>query len=203
MINVNLLPKNLRRVREPGYWKVLMVGFPVVVLAIAGALQWSAERTYDNLVERRQQLEDERATLQQFINQQREVQARLRQLQEVIAIFEQVQTDRIAWTAELGAMLETLPTGTVDGLPAIDFASLSMEAVVPPRQDPLLYEGRPIVAEMSVSGTVANAEVLAQFVRSLEDSSQYGVAFQNATLDEETGTYRYDLDIGAIGRDER
>ena len=76
-----------------------------------------------------------------------------------------------------------------------------MSAVVPPRADPNRYEGRPIVAEMNISGTVVSTEVLAQFIRALENSTDYGVAFQNAQRQADTDLYDYSLTVGAIAED--
>ena len=101
------------------------------------------------------------------------------------------------WTSEIAGLLETLPVGG-GTRPNIDFRSLSMQSVVPARSDPQRYEGRPIMAEMSVSGTVVSPEVLADFIRALETNSAYGVSFQNAQRDSEEGLYQYSLTVGAL-----
>lgn len=198
MINVNLLPKNLQRVREPGYWRLLAVAFPVLVIAVAAGLQLSAERTIGNLTDRQVQLEDRLALLQDAVREQRQLQARLRQLADLIAIRDDVRDGRVVWSGEIATLLEHLPSGERAGRPVLDFASMDMRALTPPTANPERYEGAPIVAEFSVNGTVADTEVLAAFIDALEASPDFGVAFESASLDQETETYAYTMTIGAL-----
>ncbi len=197
MININLLPRNLRRVREPGYWRLLAVAFPLLVLLVAGIMQFSANSTANNLQREKLAREDQLALLQPFLREQRDLLARQQQLNQLIAVARSVRENTIVWTSEIAGLLETLPVGG-GTRPNIDFRSLSMQSVVPARSDPQRYEGRPIMAEMSVSGTVVSPEVLADFIRSLENNSAYGVSFQNAQRDSEEGFYQYSLTVGAL-----
>ncbi len=203
MININLLPKNLRRVREPGYWRLLIVVFPLLVLGVAALLQYFASTTEANLQREKLAREDQLALLQPFLREQRDLLARQRQLNELIAVARSVRENRIVWTGEIAGLLETLPAQGASGRPNIDFRQLNMSAVVPPRADANRYEGRPIVAEMNISGTVVSTEVLAQFVRALENSTDYGVTFQNAQRQADTDLYDYSLTVGAIAEDQQ
>ena len=206
MINVNLLPKNLRRVREPGYWRVLAVAIPLIVFAIAFAFQYLAWQTTQNLEREVLAREDQLALLQPFIEEQQELQARQRQLNELIAIAQEVRENRILWTGEIAGLLETLPAQGEGPRPTIDFRTLAMRALVPPQQDPTRYEGAPVVAEMSIGGNVRDLETLADFVRNLENDGSYGVLFQNASRqaaeDDPLALYGYSLTVGAIGQEQ-
>jgi len=197
LININLLPRNLRRVREPGYWRLLAVAFPLLVLLVAGIMQFSANSTASNLQREKLAREDQLALLQPFLREQRDLLARQQQLNQLIAVARSVRENTVVWTSEIAGLLETLPVGG-GTRPNIDFRSLSMQSVVPARSDPQRYEGRPIMAEMSVSGTVVSPEVLADFIRALETNSAYGVSFQNAQRDSEEGLYQYSLTVGAL-----
>lgn len=197
MININLLPKNLRRVREPGYWRLLAVAFPLLVLLVAGVMQFSANSTANNLQREKLAREDQLALLQPFLREQRDLLSRQQQLNQLIAVARNVRENTITWTGEIAGLLETLPVGG-GTRPDIDFRSLSMQSIVPARSDPQRYEGKPVTAEMSVSGTVVSPEVLADFIRALERSSSYGVAFQNAQRDSEEGLYQYSLTVGSL-----
>ena len=203
MINVNLLPKNLRRVREPGYWRVLAVAIPLATLLVVSVFQWLAWQTEENLVREVQAREDQLALLQPFIAEQNDLQARQQQLNELIAVRDDVQRNTIAWTGEITGLLETLPPIGAGPRPSIDFRTLSMRSVVPPASNPDRFEGAEIVAEMSIGGNIENLEVLAAFVRNLEASNAYGVLFQNANRqggDEEMDPlYAYSLTVGALG----
>lgn len=198
MININLLPKNLRRVREPGYWRLLIVVFPVLVLGVAALFQYFASTTEANLQREKLAREDQLALLQPFLREQRDLLSRQQQLNQLIAVARAVRENRIVWSAEIAGLLETLPAQGVSGRPNIDFRSLSMSSIVPPRSDPQRYEGRAVVAEMNVGGTVVNTDVLADFIRALEASDDYGVVFQNAQRQGDTDLYDYSLTVGAV-----
>ena len=199
MINVNLLPKHLRRVREPGYWRFVAVLFPLLVLGTLAFVQYAVNQTVANKQAEVVTLEARKAALQEFIARRNELVAQQQQLNDLIGVRNAVQADRIVWTGELGAVLETLPSQGEALRPRIDFQSLTMRAVTPPSADESRFEGRPVVAEMDVSGNVVNPEVLVEFVQALETSPDFGVSFQSAARDEETGIYTYSLSIGAVG----
>lgn len=203
LININLLPKHLRRVREPRYWAAVAVLFPLVVLGVLGFIQFTLSQTISNREDEIITLEAQRLALQPFINQQRELTARLQQLQELDAIQMEVEANRILWTGEITALLEFLPPQGEAVRPRIDFQNLTMTAVNPPGSDPNRYEGRPFIAEMNVTGKAVSTQVLAEFIRSLESSNTFGINFQNASREEDTGFYNYSLTIGALsGRGE-
>ncbi len=203
MININLLPKNLRRVREPGYWRLLIVLFPLLVFGVAAMFQYFAGTTEANLQREKLAREDQLALLQPFLREQRDLLSRQQQLNQLIAVARSVRENRIMWTGEIVGMLEHLPARSVAGRPVIDFDSLSMTSVVPPRSDPQRFEGRPVIAEMSVNGSVLNADVLAEFIRALENSQNYGVAFQSATRQSDTDLFGYTLTVGALAEGQR
>ncbi len=205
MININLLPRNLRRVREPGYWKLLSVLVPVLAFAIIFFFQFTANQTEQNLAGQVRQLEDRIALLQPALTEQRNLQLRQTQLRELITVANAVRQGAVGWSDELGSMLEYLPATTVGGRPGIDFSNLQMQTVDPPRTDPNRYEGNPVIAEMTVSGTVAGTAILEEFIGALEQSNEYGVFFQSASRVQEEGgplLYNYSLTIGSLGGSE-
>lgn len=201
MISVNLLPRNLRRVREPGYWRLLSILFPLLAFAVVFAFQFTANQSVRNLEQENVQLQNRLLLLQPVIAEQRQLQQRQVQLRDLIAVANSVREGAVAWSAELGNMLEYLPAVTVAGRPGIDFSSLQMQSIYPARADANRYEGAPIIAEMTVSGTVAGTAILEEFIRALEDSPDYGVAFQSASRnqgEDNSDLYSYNLTIGAI-----
>jgi type IV pilus assembly protein PilN len=199
LINVNLLPKHLRRVREPGYWRIIAVLFPLIVLGAITVVQIIYRQTENNLISEKVSKETIRAELRQYEDKQAQVQAELEQVNVLIGIRDQVQQNTIEWTNELAALLEMLPAGQTNGRPSISFSSLTMQGAGAASADPNRYEGQSVVAEMNVSGDVVNTEVLAQFIKSLEDSEKFEAVFGNATRNEDTGTYTYSMTIGAVG----
>ena len=185
--------------REPAYWRIVAVLFPLLVIGTLAFMQYAVNRTVANKEAEVVALEARKVALQPFIARRDELVAQQQQLNELIGVRNAVQADRIVWTNELTSVLETLPAQGEALRPRIDFQSLTMQAVTPPSADPSRFEGRPIIAEMNVSGNVVNPQVLSEFIRALETSPKFGVAFQNATKNEETGIYTYSLTIGAVG----
>ena len=198
MINVNLLPKNLRRVREPGYWRLLAILFPLLVVGLAFVAQLFAYQTQQNLQTEKQSRSDQLALLQPYLKEQQSLLGRQRALNQLISVEKAVHQNRILWTGEIAGLLETLPPRGTGARPNIDFKSLSMSAVNPPRSDPNKYEGKSVIAELNVSGDVVDPEVLAQFIHALETSPKYGVAFHNASRQGNTDLYSYSLTVGAF-----
>ncbi|MBA2666373.1 MAG: hypothetical protein H0U69_04990 [Trueperaceae bacterium] len=199
MININLLPKSLQRIREPGYWRVLAVAFPLIVGGVLFGMQYLTNQTIVNLERDVQLRQDQLALLQPFLAEQRELQGRQQALRELISIAEEVRRGRVEWTAEISALLEYLPGSTASGQPSIDFQSLNMRAIYPPVSSPDRFEGASVGAEFSIAGTAADVETVARFVRSLENASDFGVAFQNASRrDEGEPHFTYSVTVGSI-----
>ena len=198
MININLLPKALKRLREPGYWRVLAVAFPLLVGGVIGGIQYLTNQTIVNLEREVQIREDQLALLQPFLAEQRDLQQRQQSLRQLISIAEEVRRGRVVWTAEIAALLELLPPRVDAATPTIDFRNLNMRSVYPPTSDPNRFEGEAIMTEMSISGTVDGPETLARFVRSLENAQDFGVLFQNATRNADTDLFTYNLTVGGF-----
>jgi type IV pilus assembly protein PilN len=202
LINVNLLPKNLRRRREPGYWRLIAVLFPLLALGVLAFIQLTTNQTEARLQEEKATRQLQVDLLQDALREQAALQARQRQLNELIAIRDAVRDGRIIWSNELLAMLETLPLAEGTAQPRIAFNQLTMQALDQgarqQRVSNATYDGRDVLAEMSVQGTAISAEVLAGYIRALENSPLFGVSFQNAARDETTGLYQFNLTIGAL-----
>lgn len=198
MININLLPKSLKRVREPGYWRVMAVAFPLLVGGVLFGIQYLTNQTITNLERDVQVREDQLALLQPFLAEQRDLQQRQQALRQLISIAEEVRRGRVVWTAEIAGLLELLPPPLDAETPVIDFRSLNMRSIYPPTSSPERFEGAPIVTEMSVSGTADSAETLARFVRTLENAQDFGVLFQNASRDGDSERFTYNLTVGGF-----
>jgi len=198
LININLLPKALKRVREPGYWRVLAVAIPLLVAGVIVGIQVLTNQTITNLERDVQIREDQLALLQPFLAEQRDLQQRQQALRQLISIAEEVRRGRVVWTAEIASLLELLPPRLDAAMPSIDFRSLNMRSIYPPTSDPNRFEGASIVTEMSISGTVDGPETLARFVRSLEGAQDFGVLFQNASRDGDTPMFTYNLTVGGF-----
>jgi type IV pilus assembly protein PilN len=197
LISINLLPKHLRRVREPGYWRVIAVLFPLLVLGTLGVIQFLQLQTERGKQQEIAELQTRRDELQQYVDKQAQVQAQLAEVQSLIAIRDQVQQGRILWSNEITALVETLPARGDAPRPKLEMQSITMQAAEG-GSDPSKYEGKPITAEMQISGKVLSTEVLAQFMKTLETSENFGVQLQSFSREEESGIYTYSMTVGAL-----
>jgi len=198
LININLLPKALKRIREPGYWRVLAVAFPLLVGGVIVGIQVLTNQTITNLERDVQVREDQLALLQPFLAEQRDLQQRQQALRQLISIAEEVRRGRVVWTAEIANLLELLPPALDADTPSIDFQNLNMRAIWPPTSSAERFEGLSVITEMSISGRADGPETLARFVRSLENAQEFGVLFQNASRDGETERFNYSLTVGGF-----
>jgi type IV pilus assembly protein PilN len=198
LININLLPKGLKRLHEPGYWRVLAVAFPLLVAGVIVGIQFLTSQTITNLEREVQVREDQLALLQPFLAEQRDLQQRQQALRQLISIAEEVRRGRVVWTAEIAGLLELLPPRVDAETPTIDFRTLNMRSIYPATSDPNRFEGAAIVTEMAISGTVDGPETLARFVRALENARDFGVLFQNASRDGDSELFTYNLTVGGF-----
>ncbi len=191
MININLLPKNLRRRREPGYWRLVAVLFPLLALAIVVFAQVSANQTVANLRQDKDMHELQVAQLRPALQEQQQLQSRQKALNSLIAVANSVHSGRVVWSAEFLNMLETLPSREGSGQPKIAFSNLTMRATNQ-------QQGKGPVAELSVQGTALSTATLAAYVRALQDSSLFDVDFNSASRQGDTGLYQFSLSIDAL-----
>jgi hypothetical protein len=133
LININLLPKALKRIREPGYWRVLAVAFPLLVGGVIVGIQVLTNQTITNLERDVQVREDQLALLQPFLAEQRDLQQRQQALRQLISIAEEVRRGRVVWTAEIGNLLELLPPALDADTPSIDFRTSTCARSTRPR----------------------------------------------------------------------
>lgn len=203
MISINLLPKTLIRKREPAHWKMIAIILPILVLGSIFTLQ-----VFTNLKERSLKIEKNereltRREMQKHLDEFNTLTSRKSDLQELLAIRDAVKDDYIVWSDEIALMIETLPAPTASA-PRIAFDDLNIRALDARERERLVadqtYEGLDAGAEMTVTGTALDSEALANYLRRLQDSPIFGVAFEDASLDEETGSYRFDIKVGAIAK---
>ncbi len=201
MINVNLLPKNLQRRREPGYWRLIAVAFPVLVLAVIGMMQFSVLQTERQLAETKVEREERLELLRPYVQEQNELQARQRELAELIGIANAVREGRIVWSEQIFAMLETLPAQGAGVDSRIAFDSLDLNALDAGARNRLsnddTYEGVDVVAEMDIQGTAGSTEILADYIRQLQDSPRFGVSFRDTSREGDGDLYTFSLTVGA------
>jgi len=198
LININLLPKHLRRVQEKAYWKLIAILLPITIFGVLAGVQFVVSQSAKSLNNEIVILETKNQELQESIREQRRLQADLQRFRNLLGIRDQVRNNSISWTTQISDLLETLPAQGNAERPIIDFDQLSMLSVDPPRADSDRYEGKVINAEITISGSVIDTQTLANFIESLESSERFGVDFQSTTHNSDSELYSYNLTVGSI-----
>jgi hypothetical protein len=197
LIDVNLLPKPFQRVREPFYWRLLAVSIPLVAFAVALGLGALQALDIDRLAVEERNRRERLALLAPAVTEQRALAQRAQVLEALLAVAAEVRAGHLAWTDEIAALLAHLPRERdAAGAPSIDFRSLNLRSIHPPARDPNRYEGAAYGMEASITGSVRSPEVLAAFIRNLERSTAFGVAFQNTSL--EGDVFRYAITAAGL-----
>ena len=87
MIRLNLLPKNLRRRVEPGWWRLLALLFALVVLGVLGLVHYTAYTELSLAKAERDQLQAEVEALRPFIAELGRLQEERKALEALLAHF--------------------------------------------------------------------------------------------------------------------
>ena len=175
MINVNLLPKNLRRKRESGIWKLLYVAIPLITLIVIAVIQIAANNRERSLIDTRDGLEIDLVRLQPFVDEQQALQARQQSLNELIAVDQSVREGRVVWSSELFSLLETLPPQGNTLEPSVVFDSLTMN------KDELDFTNFTANLVAEISGRARDSASLLTYLRILETTDIYDFEFGGAT----------------------
>jgi Tfp pilus assembly protein PilN len=202
LINVNLLPKNLRRKRESGIWKLLYVAIPLITLIVIATIQIAANNRERSLIQTRDGLEIDLVRLQPFVDEQQALQARQQALNELISVDQSVREGRVVWSSELFSLLETLPPQGNTLEPSIVFDSLNMTK---DEQDFTNFTAN-LVAE--ISGRARDSASLLTYLRILEATDMYDFEFGGATQEpnqqetvteiDPTAPFNFTLTVGTI-----
>ncbi len=175
MIRINLLPRNLRKRVEPGWWRVLAAGVPLLALVVMGALQISSQselsRVNDDIAENQRI----KAELQPKIDLQRSLTAEQDSLRNVLSTAQALKPTGSPWSADLARFTSRIPT-LGDGS-TVALTSLTMG---PPKT---VFPGKATVKEFTLAGKARSSAALSSFIRTFEENSDTAIAFQNATKD--------------------
>ena len=108
MIRLNLLPKNLRRRVEPGWWRLLALLFALVVLGVLGLVHYTAYTELSLAKAERDQLQAEVEALRPFIAELGRLQEERKALEALLAIREGLEKNAVPWSQYLAAFILSL-----------------------------------------------------------------------------------------------
>lgn len=202
MINLNLLPKNLRRRVEPGWWRLAAAVFVLATLATVGSIHLTTLSNLRALQNERDQLQVEVDVLRPFIAEQNRLTAQQQELEKLLAVKNQLRTRFVPWSDNLSAVINQMPRGSGSKPVEVSVKSIGSKVLTPQESQSQsqagTYDGKPVNLEFSIQGEAPTQAALIRFVEAFESSPRFGINFQNASLDENTNSYTFGATVGVV-----
>lgn len=200
MINVNLLPKDLRRSTGPDFWKVGAGALAGVTLLTIAILQFSVSSTLNTLEGKIQENQSEIAVLRPQVDERNRLLAEKNQLTAITSVAETLKAGQTSWSGDLARFVRQLPRASA---PVVALNSLTMKTLDAggrqSAQQNGLYDGKAVTKEVQVSGKARSSAGLVQFVNAFEQAPDFGVQFQNMQREQEGGLYTFSVTVGMVG----
>jgi len=197
LIRLNLLPKKLRKRVEPGWWRLTAIIFPLVVFTIVAVMYLNAATQITQLEQQREQLAAEVQTLQPYIRKQRELNRRKAELEQIITVDQQIKARFVPWSDNLARFINQIPRK--NGRFEVFLRSINTRLVPENNRANMaeqgLYDRKPVAVEFSLQGEARDDQALARFIQAFEDSPNFGINFQQGTLNE-NGGYDFTATVG-------
>lgn len=170
------------------------MAFGVAVVGVLSFFHLTTLNQLRILETQRSELQTEVNLLQDEIRQDRELRVQQAELQRVLAVESQLASRFVAWSEDIATFLNQIPRDNgrlVVSLNRID-TRLS--------QDPnnALVFGKPVAVEFTLQGQTRNQSSLIRFVNAFEASPRFGINFQRADRDQNTGNYTFTAVVGLV-----
>lgn len=199
MININLLPKNLRRSTGPDGWRIAAATVAAVSLATMAVLQISVQGRLNAINKDIAEAQSELAVRAADVRERNELQARKTELQSVASVAQTLEAGRTSWSSDLARFVRQLPSADT---PIIALTSVNMRS---PQTNTATagvgapYDGKAVTKELVLNGRARSSDALVRLVNTFENAPEFGVQFQNASRDADSGDYTFAVTVGMIG----
>lgn len=198
MINVNLLPKELRRATGPDYWRLGAGALGLAALISMLTLQLTVNSTLGGLNRQIDEANSEITSLAPNVRERDQLRAQQTQLTAVTGVADTLRAGQTSWSADLARFVRQLPQAAS---PLIALNSLTMHTVdaAGTAQQSGAYDGKPVTKEVQVNGKARSSDALVRFVNAFEGAPDFGVQFQNAQREQQSGDYTFAVTVGLVG----
>lgn len=205
MIRLNLLPKNLRRRVEPGWWRLAAAAVVLAVLGTVGFIHFSTLSKVRALENQRDQLQVEVNVLQDSIAEQNRLNQQQKDLENLLTVRNQLKGRYVPWSNNLNQFFRQTP-GIASTAPDLALKTISTKALSSQETQTSTqsgaYDGKPINVEFNIQGQTRSYAALVRFINAFENSPNFGINLQQTQLDQESGFYSFGATVGLVAQNE-
>ncbi|ADV67192.1 hypothetical protein [Deinococcus maricopensis] len=196
MVEVNLLPQNMRRRNEPNIWKFAAIGLPITGLLIMGVVTVVYSLQESELNRQVDDANSQIAALQPSKTEFDTLSRRRTELQAVTNTADQLLATKTSWSSDLARFVNQIPTVKDVALTSLTVGTATTAATPVGGATP--FDGKAISKTFTLNGRARSTQALVRFLNAYERSPEFGITFNNATRDEQTQDYTFNAVVGLV-----
>lgn len=197
MININLLPKEMRKSTRPDFWRFAAIGVAAATAVTVGVLHFSVTGTLRGLNGDIAEAQGEIDLLRPRVNERNELRARKAELESVTSVAETLRAGQTSWSGDLARFVRQLPTSNAPVLALNNLTMSTLDGATASAPN-VNYDGKLISKEVRLQGRARSSEGVVQLLNTFEQSPDFGVQFQSAQRDEESGDFVFSATVGLV-----
>lgn len=194
MVNLNLLPKHLRRRAGPDWWRTSAIAVPLVLLGVIAYITLQTQSTLADRLNTRDQLRAEVEILRPYIRERAKLERKRRELEKIASVAREVRSTFRPWSDYLANFLNRLPRQGKQL--AVSLSTIDTRAINP--SEAKASYGVPAEIEFRIRGEAASEKALIQLIRTFESAPDFGIDFQNASFNAKTKTFSFSAAVGMV-----
>ncbi|HWG86054.1 MAG TPA: hypothetical protein VNT60_11305 [Deinococcales bacterium] len=198
MVEINLLPRELKRRTGPDYFRLAYTVLPALALTVMAVLQVGANAENARLQAEKEDLQLEVELLRPYVRDQAILNGQRAQLTKIAAVDTALRGGNKAWSGDISRFTSLLQASgarvALVGLQASPFNQPAEGA----KENP--YPARYVTRELLLTGQAAAVSDIVRFVRTFEARTDYGIQLGSFQLTAtEPRVYTFNARVGIVG----